>query len=420
MNSDSAIPAAGSRRALAGARYAAAGDVALIALPLAMWLANRSAPLVLGLAAAGFLVSALSGGQGARVAGRLRHLARDPIGVAVIGFLLWSLASLAWSHRPAAGFAMWAELAFPALCGAVLVASDAFRPRAAHWRAAALCLAAAALLMLFELKTGFALRAGLGLEVPMSFAFNRPALTCVLLSIPVAHALWTRPDKRVAHRLLATLAMAPLPVLVSASESEAAKFGLVIAGLAFAAAAVMPRLALWAVAFGFAATMALAPMIGLVADSAIPASVHERAADAHTRDRVDIWLAFGEAARARPVIGSGFGSAATLQDHPVAARVALERRWLLAVGHPHNMPLQAWVETGFVGAACLSAAGLLLLARLSRSPPARRAPMLALFAGAFSVASVAHGAWQGWWIAALAAAVVWFWCGRDAQGNRHA
>ena len=46
--------------------------------------------------------------------------------------------------------------------------------------------------------------------------------------------------------------------------------------------------------------------------------------------------------------------------------------------------------------------------------------MLALFAGAFSVASVAHGAWQGWWIAALAAAVVWFWCGRDAQGNRHA
>ena len=36
------------------------------------------------------------------------------------------------------------------------------------------------------------------------------------------------------------------------------------------------------------------------------------------------------------------------------------------------------------------------------------AKSLSLFAAAFAISVVGHGAWQGWWIAALGAAILWF------------
>lgn len=95
----------------------------------------------------------------------------------------------------------------------------------------------------------------------------------------------------------------------------------------------------------------------------------------------------------------------------MALEVSPPRRQLLAVGHPHSAPVQAWVETGAVGAALLAFAGLALLWRLRHLPARDLAPRLALAASAFGVATVAHGAWQGWWIAALALASIWLFCG---------
>jgi O-antigen ligase len=191
------------------------------------------------------------------------------------------------------------------------------------------------------------------------------------------------------------------------SESGAAGLGFLVMVSVGLTARFAPRFALAAVAAGFAATMALAPVAGRLGDAVLPASLHERLANSHSRDRVDIWLSFGEAALARPLLGAGFGTSPTLDRHPVAADVTPPRRTLLAVGHPHNAPLQAWVETGALGALLLTLAGLACLARLRRFAAADLAPRLALFAGAFAVASVAHGAWQGWWIAALTAAALW-------------
>ena len=105
---------------------------------------------------------------------------------------------------------------------------------------------------------------------------------------------------------------------------------------------------------------------------------------------------------------------------PVSAAVPAEHRTLLGVGHPHDMPLQAWAETGAVGAGILALAGLLLLARLRRLPAREMAPRLALFAGAFAISVVGHGAWQGWWIAVLAAGIIWFDSGTAARpGEDH-
>jgi len=149
-------------------------------------------------------------------------------------------------------------------------------------------------------------------------------------------------------------------------------------------------------------------VLGIAATNWLPSQILNRFAVMTGQARIDIWLSFGEVARASPVHGAGFGTSASMQNHPIVGAVSLEHRQLLAVGHPHDMPLQAWAETGLIGAGLLTLVGLLLLRRLRRLPPADLAPRLALFAAAFAIAVVGHGAWQGWWIAALGASIIWF------------
>lgn len=380
----------------------------VVALPLAMWIANRSSPLMLGLAAAGLLAAALLGEGLHPVLARLRGLVTSPIGLALTVFLVWALVSLAWSHRPAAGLAAWGELALPLFCGVIVVASRQMRPDATLWRALALTLVAACCLILLELATGLSQRLALGLGkgIERTDIFNRPVLTGLFLTVAVLPNLWPRRPGAFLDRALCLLLALAVCSAIWFSESGAAKLGLLVLAAIWIATRFAPRLMLAAVALGFAATMLLAPVFGELVDRAIPASVHQKLADTHSRDRVDIWLSFGEAIRARPLIGSGFGATAALENHPVAAAVSAERRAMLAVGHPHSAPLQAWAETGLVGAALLAFAGLACLARLRGLPARDLAPRLALFAAAFAVASIGHGAWQGWWIAALVLAVV--------------
>lgn len=99
----SVLPAADLRRidGPVPARLAALGSALLVAMPLVMWIANRSAPLVLALATVAFVAAGLTA-EGWRPAWRrLAAILRSPIGLALGGFALLALVSLAWSHRPA-------------------------------------------------------------------------------------------------------------------------------------------------------------------------------------------------------------------------------------------------------------------------------------------------------------------------------
>ncbi|TCR64785.1 O-antigen ligase family protein [Bosea sp. BK604] len=389
------------------------GGVLLVALPLAMWAANRSAPLIFGLAALAFLAAMLVAGRAAELLRNLASAMRSPIALALAGFLLWALVSLAWSHRPAASLSIWGELVLPLVCGLVIAAAAQLRPRPAVLRALAITIILACALVAFELASGLSQRIALGLGKQMSFVFNRPIITCIMLAAPVVHGLWSRPGASLPDRLLAALTALAVIGCTFASESGAAKFGLLMLIAGWAVTLLLPRLSLAATMIAFAATLAVAPVLGRLADRAIPPSVHAELADSHSRDRVNIWLSFGEAIQARPIIGSGFGASAALQTHPVAAQVSEPRRLLLAVGHPHSAPVQIWVETGLIGAVLIGLAGLAFLVRLRRLPARDLAPRLAVFVAAFAMASVGHGAWQGWWIALLAAAAVWFYAERN-------
>lgn len=384
----------------------------LMLLPLAMWLANRSAPLMLGLSTLGFLGAALAQGGPRPVLERLRAVLASPIGLTLALFLLWALVSLAWTHRPPlAGLAAWGELALPLACGALLVASGRFRPGPRWIRAAAVIIVAACVLMAVELLSGLSQRAALGIGRPYGFVFNRPVLTCLMVAAALLPLLLARlkPAGDPWRAGLGPLLIAMVLGLILVSDSGAAGFGMLILALVWLFALLAPRLTLVSVAAGFVAVMALAPVTGLLVERLLPAGMHQRLAQSHSRERADIWLSFGEAIRARPIMGSGFASSASLDENPVAQEVSAEHRRMLAVGHPHSAPIQAWTETGAVGAGLLILAGLQLLWRLRSFDGRSLAPRLALFAAAFAIAAVAHGAWQGWWIATLVVAALWLW-----------
>ncbi len=388
-------------------------------MPLAMWLANRSAPLMLGLAAAAFLGAALLSEPAGTSAARLRRLLSAPAALAIAAFLAWALVSIGWSHRPLSSLQAWGELVLPIVFAVVIAASGQWSRNPAFLRALALAILVAAVLLMIELASGLSQRAALGTGKMMAFVFNRPAIVLLLLAVPAVHAFWSRPAGWFDRALAALLAVVVI-VFVFRSESEAAKLGVLILVPCWALAAFAPRLALSVTALAFVFTMAIAPLLGPMAEKLVPSFVLNRLDVMSAQARIDIWDSFGEVARARPIAGAGFGTSATMHEHPVAAEVSTEHRTLLGVGHPHDMPLQAWAETGVIGAGLLTLAGLLLLARLRRLPAAELAPRLALFAAAFSIATVGHGAWQGWWIAGLGAAILWF--GTDAasrQGDSH-
>lgn len=377
----------------------AIGHGLLAATPLAMWAATRSAPLVLCLAALAFLVAGLARRGAAGLWDGAAALLRSPLGLALLAFALWALLSTGWSHQPLAGLRMWGEFVLPAVAGLALAASGAFVPERRFSRLLALAVLLAAVLLGYEFLTGFGERKWLALDDrQQAFYFNRSILTCLVLAVPLIDRLWRGGGG--ADRLLAGLLGLVVTALVFLSDSEAAKLGLVVMAVAAAACALAPRLILSVIMAAFLATMAVAPVLGPMLEAELPAALRGRLQPSHEA-RIDIWESFGEAAMLRPLAGFGFNAAATLQDNPVAQRVSPPRRAMLGVGHPHSAPLQAWVDTGAVGAALLALSGWLLLLRIRRLPRARAVAPAAFFAGAFAIVVVAHGAWQGWWIAVL-------------------
>lgn len=376
--------------------------LALSVMPLAMWLANRSAPLCLGISAMGCLVVAWCEGWPRQDRLRIMRALCSPSGIALAAFTVLAGISVLWSHKPSASLFALGEMLVPLISGVVV--AIVLPPRAPAWMVFALAasLALSLLLTVVELRIGMDLRGAAGLRA-MTFTFNRSLICVMLLAIPLFGWL-------VLRRRLAWAAGIGGAVLVAVmlSESGAARLGLMVGCAAALAAWRAPRLSLLAAATSLVAMMAFAPVQGGIADRLIPASAHTRLRDSHSRDRVDIWISFGEAIRARPWLGSGFGTSATLHENGVAGAVSPQRRPMLAVGHPHSSQVQVWVETGVAGAGLILIAALCLVMAISRRKRRAIIAPLAALATAVSIAAVGHGAWQGWWIATLAATIVWF------------
>lgn len=385
----------------AAARLNLAGAALLAAMPLAMALANRSSPLVVGLAALAFLAAALS----EDAPGTMRTLARPlagPAGLAALAFLAWCLVSFAWSPFPALSWRTAREFG-PTLAAAYILARLA-PGRLPAWvlPGAILSVALASLYVALGLLGGLPVQKALGQRVA-DFVFNRPALTLMLVAGPLA-LVAIRRGARLAGAAL--LVFAALGILVSVSG--AAKMGL-LAGLAvFLLARLLPaRIATGLVGLGLVLCVALAPIEGDLLTRFMPEAAHERLVQSSSRARVAIARSFGATVADDPWRGAGYGTAARFAETPAAGRIDPELREMLAVGHPHNSFLQIWAELGLPGAFLAALLLMLALAPLAGWPPDARATALGLVAAAAAVAFVEHGAWQAWWTAGLGAAISW-------------
>ncbi|MBM6594627.1 O-antigen ligase family protein [Microvirga pudoricolor] len=392
---------------LAGARVTdalwRASMIILGVMPVGMTVAHRSSPLFLGLGAA-FAVAALwSEGRLGETLRRANTSLRSPLGLAVGALLAWSLLSVSWSEVRELSLAAVGEFWLPvAFAFALCLALPRRLTVQAFWLlVVSVCLSQ--LLMLMDLRSDLVLRKALGMRGD-SYIFNRTSLT-LLVVLPAIAAWFTgrvRPGRILAFALFAVVSLA-----IVNSDSGAGVLGLVVGTLTLALAWVAPGLTSTLVRVAFVGMLALAPVFGPLSDALISDGVHKSFSRNHSRARVDIWHSFDAAIRVQPVLGAGFGASPLLRETSVTAKVPEENRVLLGVGHPHNAPIQVWVELGAVGAFLVGLIGLLAMRRIDGLPREIRALSLALVMAILSVGMVGHGAWQGWWAAAIGASIVW-------------
>jgi exopolysaccharide production protein ExoQ len=372
--------------------------------PVGMAIAHRSAAVYVILAAVLALGAAAAEGRLPDLAKEARRRLADPLGLAALAFFGLAALSIAWSDARALSLHALGE--FGLSVGGAFLLALALPARLPRWSVVLLAasILVACMLILAELHTDLLVRRAVGLR-SLTAIFNRPALTVLVLAVPLLMLLASRPHDR---RMLAIGAVAALAVLWVAldSDSGAALLGLAGGLVGFAVARLSKPLAVALLGLGLLGGFAVAPWLGEMTARAIPDSAHESLKGAHSRERVALWRSFGAAARARPVLGAGFGVSRRIAETSLVQEVEPPLREMLRIGHPHNAALQIWTELGLVGVVVSLALLGLLLRRLAALPRARFAVSLSLFAGASCVALVGHGAWQGWWAAVLGLAVV--------------
>jgi O-antigen ligase len=381
----------------------------LIALPAVMAVAHRSSPLLLTLAAL-FALGATA------AEGRLTQLGHDlwarlstPLGAAILAFLLWGLASAAWSPWPTLSLFGWGEFVLP--LAAAFTAASILPARMDRYSVVFLAVAMmlAAALVLADLATGMKAREAMGMRA-LPFVLNRSVLTLLVL-LPAALVLALR--ERLPW-LAAALTLFVVAAILK-SSSGAAKLGLLALVVTGALTLLSRRAGLILTGGGLLAALALAPVSGELAARYLPPAAYGRLEAAHAQERVDIWRSFGAALRAQPIAGVGFHATARLDQAPVAQRVAPAQAILLGVGHPHSAALQIWVELGIVGVVLAALIVTLLMRALQLLDPVPCAAVTALIMAALADSMVGQGAWQGWWPAGIGAAAVWFQYGRHTS-----
>ncbi|KLK92789.1 hypothetical protein AA309_13405 [Microvirga vignae] len=377
--------------------------VSLAIIPLGMSIAHRSSPLYVVLSAVFCLVATC-------VEGRIRPFLRDlagaltsPLGLAVLAFFGWSLASAGWSEFKSVSLFSLGELWLPIAAILVLALTlPKHLTQQMFWLLTGTFLVAGIVIMA-ELATGLILRRAIGVRSD-PFIFNRPVLTLLMLALPLTAWLLGNVRRGVIWGLALLLF---LSAVVIRSESDAAVLGLAIICLTFPMAWFLPRVTFGLTAFAVLMAFCVSPLIGPITAQLITPAMHEKIASSHSRERVELWQSFGFVVRQKPILGSGFGISPRMAETTIAQKVPVEHQRMLNIGHPHNAALQIWVELGAIGAAIAVLVAFLTLRMVWQLPHLTRCASMALIAGAGPVALVGHGAWQGWWAASLGAAIIW-------------
>jgi O-antigen ligase len=382
---------------LRGTAYALLG----LFLPIGMALANKSAPLWLSLAAAALIAAAITECGPHSVWNALRKTLSTKEAALAAAFFCWAALSLTWSSHPVESLRALGEVILPVCAAVGLATLMPGGPPRPLMIALSIGFVIACACILIELKLGYPFR-NLVHARAISFALNRPTLTLLLMYWPLLQYWRTR-----GRAPFATGLGVLLTVTVFTSTSGASKLGLAAGILGLFLSKVERIRLVTASAALVAAFFLVQPIFGKMMDRVLPESFVELTSSVHSRARIDIWKTFGEIIQHNP-LGTGFGTAANLTENLVAQKVSPELRSHLNAGHPHNNFLQIWVELGIPGVAIALLLWALVAARLHRFPRDAVPERVAFLLTVASIALLSHGAWQGWWIAAIGFAIVLF------------
>ena len=373
------------------------------ALPVAMVVANKSAPAVLGAAALAATAAAILAGRGGELGRRYRAISRSPVAILCGAIVLLCLASFTWTidvgltrrglveGLPELVFALMAATAWPLVAGR----------RDGGWLVGGILLAGA--LILFEHLAGMPLHT-LARARGEAWDLKRSAMPPLLLLWPAVVPLVVSRRWGLAGALLGAVAVG-----IAASHSGAPAAALA-AGLAlFVGAMAIPRTTLAVMAVVLALLVVTAPWTGSVLGRVLPSDTTEVLREEHAAHRLAIWNAFEARGFDRPALGHGFDASFAVGAHPRPGGAAPPPDSAEIVEfHPHDVMLQFWIEFGALGLAAAASVLGFVLDRLHRRRGPALAARLGLLASVLGIGLVGLSAWQPWWLASIAAALLWF------------
>jgi exopolysaccharide production protein ExoQ len=341
---------------------------------------------VAGLSAAGLVLS--TGGLKPRLP---LALATGLLGV----LLIWGVFSALWSVDPLRSLIVAARLAGLLAIGLALTAA-ADRIKAPQ-RLNLLLLAGLALGVLMaavDLVTQGAVGAPFTDRAYQAAGLNRASVSFAILLLPAAAVLFCR-----GQTIFALILVSITATVIGALAGTAAK-GALVAGLSagFALYALRARLARAAAI----ASVVIAITAPLTFAKLAQLSVFSETADAvkfSAGHRLYIWSFAGDRIAEHALTGWGLDASRAMPGGGDPVRPG--QTWMPL--HPHNAPLQLWLELGVPGAvvfALLVALAWLGLAEVDWPRPFAAAAGASLMAAL--VASLAsYGMWEEWWLSTL-------------------
>ena len=242
----------------------------------------------------------------------------------------------------------------------------------------------------------------------MARGFSRGTAIHAILAIPLGFALWTL-NKRSASALVVVSAITAAIVVLKLSPSLAIAAGF----LTFCIVFLLPhsRYIFYTV---FMSLLVFAPLVlPLPVQNKIVCELAEiKFSAAH---RIIIWNFTDQKIAERPLLGWGLDTSRLVPGHDTPVNISkicadqnatTNRKFTSPLSmplHPHNAPLQIWLEMGALGIVASALLMWTIIARMQAAYQERlqRAILTATFAATYVVLCVSFSLFQGWFMASL-------------------
>lgn len=360
---------------------------ALLFLPVLVLVSRGLAPLeaIAGLFALGLAL------RGRTVAWRDLAAPAAPFAALV----LWGACSALWSIDPARSLLIALRLAGLFAAGlALFVSVPAIAEPERLLRCFFVGLLIGLALLIIERATGGMLTRPFFARPFAAPQLNQASDTLAILVLPTSATLWLRRRRGPALLLLAATAATVFSLVGTAAQTC-----LVVGVLAALPFTRWRRLLAPAAALASVLVIVTAPLtFGRLAQIA-PLLRTADALKSSVPHRLLIWSFAGERIAEKPLLGWGLDSSRAIPGGQAWIRPS--QPWLPL--HPHNAPLQLWLELGVPGAVLLAlvAARLWLALGFARCPPLFAAAGAGALAAAFAEALGTYGIWEEWWVGTL-------------------